>query len=286
MDAVSALQPASAIQSIPFLFIYFRTLLRNGALLSLFFSCTSALLSVQRRGCLSSSQIEDNMNHQTANSSLTSNSSASSNLSPLVPPDKRPQPKEASAVDGTLPKSHNPEVQIPGHGKRAETSRRQKPRQKVKTAAGTTPPPGAAAVCRFGSRLRPLLPPCGTPVPTLRRRPLPAFGGLLSKLQSACGIHDFLSQLTVLLVQNRISTRRAAILAYLGQILLRTLPAIQAELEPAEPQIIFDLPRPKRDDDISPERAMVNRAERCTRAATPVEPDGYDGYTSIPGNSK
>lgn len=116
---------------------------------------------------------------------------------------------------------------------------------------------------------------------------LPAFGGLLSKLLSACGIHDFLSQLTVLLVQNRISTRRAAILAYLGQILLRTLPAIQGELEPAEPQIIFDLPCPKRDDDISPERAMVNRwAERCTRAATPVEPDGYDGYTSIPDKSK
>jgi len=94
-----------------------------------------------------------------------------------------------------------------------------------------------------------------------------AFGGLLTGLQSACGIHDFLSQLTVLLVQNRISTRRAAILAYLGQTLLRTLPAIQDELEP-EPQIIFDLPRPKRDDDIS------------------SKPDGCDRYTSEMDKSK
>lgn len=111
----------------------------------------------------------------------------------------------------------------------------------------------------------------------------PAFAGLLSGFQSALRIHDFLTQLTVLLVQNRISTRRAAILAYLGQTLLRTLPAIEEELEPGEPQIIFDLPRPKRDDDISPERAMINRwAERNGGAATPVEPDGYDGWTSNP----
>ena len=184
------------------------------------------------------------MNHQTANSSLTSNSSASSNLSPLVPPDKRPQPKEASAVDGTLPKSRpgspNPRTwQARGNQPPPKTP------LKVKTAAGTTPPPGAAAVLPF------CIPPPASasamwdsssnpPTKTF----LPAFGGLLSKLQSACGIHDFLSPLTVLLVQNRISTRRAAILAYLGQILLRTLPAIQGELEPAEPQIIFDLLAP------------------------------------------
>jgi hypothetical protein len=52
----------------------------------------------------------------------------------------------------------------------------------------------------------------------------PAFLGLLSGFQSASRIHDFVTQVTVLLVQNRISTRRAAILAYLAQILLRTLP--------------------------------------------------------------
>lgn len=57
----------------------------------------------------------------------------------------------------------------------------------------------------------------------------PAFLGLLSGFQSASRIHDFLTQVTVLLVQSRISTRRAAILAYLAQILLRTLPAIDQQ---------------------------------------------------------
>ena len=87
-----------------------------------------------------------------------------------------------------------------------------------------------------------------------------AFAGLLSGFQSPSRIHAFLTQVTVLLVQNRVSTRRAA---------------------------IFDVPRPDRDDDISPERAMVNRwADRCAPVTTPVEPDGYDGYTSNPEDSK
>ena len=88
--------------------------------------------------------------------------------------------------------------------------------------------------------------------------------------------------------RKEVSTRRAAILAYLGQTLLRTLPAIEEELQPEAPQFVFDLPRPKRDDDISPERAFVNRmSELHTRvAASPIEPDGYDGWTSIPDKSK
>ncbi len=39
------------LRSIPFVFRLLRTLLRNGAPLSLFFSCISALFSMQRRGC-------------------------------------------------------------------------------------------------------------------------------------------------------------------------------------------------------------------------------------------
>jgi hypothetical protein len=71
---------------------------------------------------------------------------------------------------------------------------------------------------------------------------------------------------------------------YTCSLLLRTLPAIDLELNPPdqEPQIIFDLPRPKRDDVVSPERAMVNRmAARYAPITTPVAPDDYDGYTSI-----
>ena len=61
-------------------------------------------------------------------------------------------------------------------------------------------------------------------------------------------------------------------MAYTCSLLLRTLPAIDAELNPPdeEPQIIFDLPRPRRDYDISPERAMVDRMAPCC-ATTPVE---------------
>jgi hypothetical protein len=77
-------------------------------------------------------------------------------------------------------------------------------------------------------------------------------------------------------------------MAYTCSLLLRTLPAIEEELQPETPPFVFDLPRPKRDDDISPERAYVNRmSELHTRvAAKPVEPDGYDGWTSIPDQSK
>jgi len=118
-----------------------------------------------------------------------------------------------------------------------------------------------------------------------------AFVGLLSGFDSPSRIHAFLTQVTVLLVQNRVSTRRAAVLTYLGQTLLRTLPAIEGELNRLDQpqQFIFDLPRPKRYDDvISPERDFVNRmAETCARvSANPVEPDGYDGYTSNPDKSK
>src|SRR5689334_14374753 len=45
--AVSALQPTSAIRSIPFLFIHFRTLLRNGDIPTPFLSITCALFPVQ-----------------------------------------------------------------------------------------------------------------------------------------------------------------------------------------------------------------------------------------------
>ena len=51
------------------------------------------------------------------------------------------------------------------------------------------------------------------------------------------------------------------------------------ELEPEEPQIVFDIPRPKRDDVVSPERAFVEKMV-ARRVTTPVEPDGYDGSTS------
>jgi len=65
----------------------------------------------------------------------------------------------------------------------------------------------------------------------------------LDDFTSAAQINDFLSRLLLLLAQDKISTRRAAVLAYITNQLLRTLPAIAKE-ENAEPQIIFDMPGP------------------------------------------
>ena len=79
-----------------------------------------------------------------------------------------------------------------------------------------------------------------------------AFSGLLSDFKSAAQINDFLSKLVVLLAQNRISSRRAAVLAYINQLLLRTLPAIEQERDPqshdnaSTPVIVVDIARPIR----------------------------------------
>jgi hypothetical protein len=84
---------------------------------------------------------------------------------------------------------------------------------------------------------------------------------------------------------SRFRTSVASVLAYITSQLLHTHVAAEKEAD-EEPQIIFDLPRPKRDDVISPERAYVNRiSELVTRAATPIAPQGYDGYTSNPDKS-
>jgi hypothetical protein len=74
----------------------------------------------------------------------------------------------------------------------------------------------------------------------------------LKEFRSAIPINDFLARLLLLLAEDRISPRKAAVLAYITNQLLRTLPAIDAELNPKpgkdEPvQIIFDMPGPERD---------------------------------------
>ncbi|MGB8476553.1 MAG: hypothetical protein WCE61_20925 [Candidatus Acidiferrum sp.] len=62
------------------------------------------------------------------------------------------------------------------------------------------------------------------------------------------GLHNFLENLLILLARNRISTRRAAVLAYITNQLIRTLTAAQKENGAEQtPQIIWDAPRPIRD---------------------------------------
>ena len=89
----------------------------------------------------------------------------------------------------------------------------------------------------------------------------------LDDFTSAAQINDFLSRLLLLLAQDKISTRRAAVLTYITSQLLRTLPAIDKE-ENAEPtQFIFDLPRPERR-----ESRLQDSSGETTKAPDGVRP--------------
>src|SRR6266404_3188117 len=82
----------------------------------------------------------------------------------------------------------------------------------------------------------------------------------------AAQINDFLARLLLLLAQDKISTRRAAVLAYITNQLLRTLPAIAKEVNAEPTQIIFDMPGPDRDRNV-PEQNPPQHAE-VTNPAT------------------
>ena len=56
------------------------------------------------------------------------------------------------------------------------------------------------------------------------------FGPQSPNFSSASEINDFLASLARLMIENRISARRASVLAYIASLELRTLPAIEHEL--------------------------------------------------------
>ena len=72
----------------------------------------------------------------------------------------------------------------------------------------------------------------------------------LDKFKSVAELHDFLSRLLLLLAQNKISPRRAAVLAYITNQLLRTIHTMESDAAAAakkQPvQIIIDVERPGR----------------------------------------
>ncbi len=72
------------------------------------------------------------------------------------------------------------------------------------------------------------------------------FTAQLAELKSGEQLNDFLGKLLTLVVQNRISVRRAAVLAYITNQLLRTV-SIMIKENDDEPQIICDMPGPERD---------------------------------------
>ena len=69
-----------------------------------------------------------------------------------------------------------------------------------------------------------------------------------TSLQSANGVHNSLAELYILLAEDRVSPRRAAVLAYLSSLLLRTLPGAEEDEAALKPEIkfIFDrAPKPE-----------------------------------------
>jgi len=81
--------------------------------------------------------------------------------------------------------------------------------------------------------------------------------GQLTELSSACDINKVLSNLFLALTQDRIAARRAAVLAYIGNLLLRTLPAMDRETNGDDDHVTViwdDAPRPDRsqEPDYSP----------------------------------
>src|SRR6185369_5826704 len=105
--------------------------------------------------------------------------------------------------------------------------------------------------CRlYPTALNPNFCPAHTPLPPNHPGAAEIASALtvnLNDFTSASQINDFLSRLLLLLAQDKISTRRAAVLAYITNQLLRTLPAIAKEEDSEPTQIIFDLPGPDRD---------------------------------------
>jgi len=79
----------------------------------------------------------------------------------------------------------------------------------------------------------------------------------IEEFRSAEDINHVLGEIYKLLARNKISPRRGAVMAYTCNLLLRTLPAVELELNPPEeePQYIIDIPRPKRDLPLDPEYA-------------------------------
>ncbi len=73
----------------------------------------------------------------------------------------------------------------------------------------------------------------------------PDLVGQLTDFKSAADINQVLSKLLILLSQNRVSPRRAAVIAYVTSLLLRTLPAIEHEAD-EQTVVVWDIPRPDR----------------------------------------
>jgi len=196
------------------------------------------------------------MNQQTPNSSPTPSGSMLSGFAEDSSPSKQPAPTgsrldefPASAADGGEPLNQAPsqaqhKTQGAAHRKTASPSR-------------------CRHLFQSGRRCRRLVSPAN-PRFCSQHAKLPEnlqpddltseLDVTLESLDALDGIYVFLAKLAILLAQNRVSTRRAAVLAYITNQLLRTFSAIRREEAAIQreeaanpPPLILDAPRPIRD---------------------------------------
>ncbi len=76
--------------------------------------------------------------------------------------------------------------------------------------------------------------------------------GDIEEFRDAVTINHSLGELYKLQARNKITPRRAAVMAYTCNLLLRTLPAIEHEAGEDEQKIIIDMPGPRREDPVPP----------------------------------
>ncbi len=81
--------------------------------------------------------------------------------------------------------------------------------------------------------------------------------GEVREFKSASEIQGFLAKLLCLLAQNRVATKRAAVMAYITNQLLRALTAIQQEANTKDTTIIIDI-----DSAVAHRALEARRAER------------------------
>jgi hypothetical protein len=86
-----------------------------------------------------------------------------------------------------------------------------------------------------------------------------ALAGGIEEFTSPATINEFLSRLLLLLSENRISPRRAAVLAYITNQILRTITVMEAAAAAAAqarqklpPKIIWDMPGPPHEQEPQP----------------------------------
>jgi hypothetical protein len=97
----------------------------------------------------------------------------------------------------------------------------------------------------------------------------------LTEFKSAVPINEFLSRLLHLQAEDRIPPRRAAVMAYTCNLILRTLPAIEHELHPEDDitHVDFgDLPRPHYYDRVPPSHPVMDCLSPSSQVPNSKEP--------------